>query len=79
MTGNQEYDRNNAAYHRMKEMLRQTFPKGWFVGIADEQIVGNAASFQDLQCLLQATGRDPRNVLVVEAGVDYPEFANIFI
>jgi hypothetical protein len=75
----QDYERNNAAYHRLKETIRQTYPRGWFVGIADEQVVGGAATFADLKTLLRAQGRDPRDVLVVEAGIDYPQYATIFV
>jgi hypothetical protein len=48
------------------------------VGIADEQVVGAAADFRTLERELRAQGRDPRTVLVVEAGVDYPERVTIF-
>jgi hypothetical protein len=79
MAGDQEYERNNAAYQRMKGMIERTYPRGWFVGIADDQLVGAAATFGDLESLLRAQGTDPRRVLVVEAGVDYPDYVTIFI
>jgi hypothetical protein len=75
----QEEERNNTFYHRMKETIAQMYPQGWFVGIADDQIVGAAANFRDLECLLRGKEIDPRKTLVVEAGVDYPEYATIFI
>jgi hypothetical protein len=75
----QDYERNNAAYRRLKETIAQTHPKGWFVGIADEQVIGAAATFNDLKTLLRSQGRDPQDVLVVEAGVDYPDYVTIFI
>lgn len=78
MADQKERERNNAAYQRMKETINQTYPRGSFVGIADDQIVGAAANFRDLECLLQAQGRDPRRILVVEAGVAYPEHVTIF-
>ncbi len=75
---NAEYERNSAAYGRVKEAISRSYPHGWFVGIADEQIVGAAADFRALESILRAQGRDPRRVLVVQAGVDYPEYVNIF-
>jgi hypothetical protein len=75
---NPEYERNQAAYRRLKDVIAQTYPRGWFVGIAGEQIVGAAADFHGLEEILQAQGRDPRTVLAVEAGVAYPEYATIF-
>ena len=78
MAERQEYERNNAAYQRMKETINQTYPRGWFVAIADDRVVGAAGNFRDLECLLRAGGKDPRTVLVVEAGVAYPEYVTIF-
>jgi hypothetical protein len=79
MAGQQDYERNNAAYRRLKDKIAQTYPKGWFVGIADEKVVGAAATFGELKTLLREQGRDPREVLVVEAGVDYPEHVTLFL
>ena len=75
---NTEYERNGAAYGRLKEMISRAYPHGWFVGIADEQVVGAAADFRALESLLRTQGKDPRRVLVVQAGVDYPEYVAIF-
>jgi hypothetical protein len=79
MSEHDDYERNNAAYQRLKETVDRTYPKGQFVGIGDDQIVGDAGTFRDLERLLQDRGRDPRHVLVVEAGITYPEHVTIFI
>jgi hypothetical protein len=79
MARDEEHDRNNAGYLRMKETIKQTYPHGWFVGIADGNIVGGAATIRDLEVQLRAQGIDPRRVLVIEAGVEYPEYVTIFI
>jgi hypothetical protein len=73
-----EYERNSAAFGRLKESISQTYPHGWFVGIADEQVVGAVAEFRVLESLLRSQGKDPRRVLVVQAGVDYSEYVTIF-
>jgi hypothetical protein len=78
MAGHQEYERNHMAYQRIKNTIDQTYPKGTFVGIADDKVAGAAANFKELECLLRAQGMDPRRVLVVEAGVAYPEYVTIF-
>jgi hypothetical protein len=72
------YERNNAAYRRLKETISRTYPHGWFVGIADEEVVGAAADFHALESLLREQGKDPRRVLVVQAGVNYPDYVTIF-
>lgn len=74
-----EYERNNAAYRRLKETIKQTYPHGWWVAIADEQVIGAAATVSELRTALLAQGRDPQRTLAVEAGVDYPEYVTIFI
>lgn len=73
-----EYERNSTAYRRLKEMISRTYPPGWFVGIAEEQVVGAAEDFRALESVLRGQGKDPRQVLVVQAGVDYPEYVTIF-
>ena len=73
-----EYERNMAAYGRLKETICRTYARGWFVAIADDRIVDAAANFHDLEKSLRVKGKDPRRVLVVEAGVDYPEYVTIF-
>ncbi len=62
----------------LKETIGKTYPHGWFVGISDDKVIGAAANFRDLECLLRERGKDPRQVLVVEAGVNYPEYVTIF-
>jgi hypothetical protein len=69
-----EYEQNSAAYRRLKEDISRTYPHGWFVGIADEQVVGAAADYRALESILRAQGKDPRGVFVVQAGIEYPEF-----
>jgi hypothetical protein len=79
MDRHQESEPNDATYRRLKDTIQQTYPRGWFVGIADDQVVGAAADFRELEGLLRSRGRDPRTVLVVQAGVDYPKPVTIFV
>ena len=78
MAGHEEAQRNQLAYQRLKESINQTYRTGWFVGIADDQVVGDAESFRDLELSLQAQGKDPRTVLIVQAGVETPDYVTIF-
>jgi hypothetical protein len=63
----------------MKAAIDKNYPQGWFVAIADDQVIGAAADFHSLEGILRERGADPRNTLVVEAGVDYPEHVTIFV
>jgi hypothetical protein len=78
MVAHETAQMNEMTYQRLKDSINQTYRKGWFVGIADDQIVGDAGSFRDLEQSLRAQGRDPRTVLVVEAGVETPGYITIF-
>ena len=73
-----ESEMNEAAYRRMEESIRSDYPFGQFVAIAGGEIVGAASDFMTLHKALKATGRDPRAVLIVQAGHVYPERATIF-
>jgi major membrane immunogen (membrane-anchored lipoprotein) len=75
----QDSDRYNIAYRQLKATIDRSYPRGWFVAVADGKIVAAAADFHELEGTLQGQGRDPRTVLVVEAGVDYPEYVTIFV
>jgi hypothetical protein len=78
MTGHDKSATDQLTYQSLKGTIEQTYPRGWFVAIADDQLVGAAKTFRDLERSLQAKGKDPRTVLVVEAGVDVPDYVTIF-
>lgn len=77
MDTNQRSDRNMEFYRRIKGAIDQTYSHGCFVGIANDQIVGTAEKFPDLTANLRNRGFDPRQVMVVEAGVEYPDYVVI--
>ncbi len=74
----QERLANDAAFRRMEQDIKQTYPYGHFVAIADDKIVGDASDFMALHRALKASGRDPRTVMIVQAGFEYPEKVTIF-
>ncbi len=63
----------------VKKRIDTSYPRGWFVAVDGEQILGDAADFRELEGKLRTLSVDPRSVLVVEAGVDYPEQVTIFV
>jgi hypothetical protein len=69
---------NQIAFRRLAKLINQTYPHGRFVAIADGCVVADAPSFGELESALRSLGRDSENVLVVQAGVEYPESAVIF-
>jgi hypothetical protein len=71
--------RKSTAQRHLRQVIDQTHPHGWFVAIDEDQVVGAAATFGELEGLLRAEGLDPRRLLVVEAGIDYPENVTIFV
>jgi hypothetical protein len=74
----QERTLNQTAYRQLKDTIAKTYPHGRFLAIASGQIVADADGFTSLRSLLSARGIDPAQVLIVQAGIDYPETAVIF-
>lgn len=74
-----ERQRNHTAYRRLKGAIDQSYAPGRFVAISEGQVTADAARLEELCSLLRAVGKDPGNVLIVQAGADYPETAIIFL
>ena len=72
-----ENDPNWVQYRRLKPTIDQQYPPGRFVAIDDGAIVGDADDFLELHNALKQQGKDSRDILVVQAGVDYPEYGII--
>ena len=74
----QEQELNQEAYWRMKDTIKATYPQDQFVAIAGGEIVGDATDFMTLYRALKASGRNPQQTLIVQAGHDYLRKATIF-
>jgi hypothetical protein len=74
-----ERQRNQAAFRQLRSVIQQTYPPGRFLAIGGGKIIADAATFGELDSALQSQGQDSADVLVVQAGVEYPESAVIFI
>ncbi len=79
MTPAQRREQNHAAFRSLKPTIDQTYPRGRYIAIDGGRIVADAGSFTELTDVLKATGKDSPEVLVVQAGVDYPEYAFILV
>jgi len=78
MDNKPEEDQDQAAYRRLRESIAQSYPPGRFVAIASGQIAADAATFDELRAKLTALGIKLPHVLIVQAGVEYPESVIIF-
>ncbi len=74
----QEHELNETAYRQLEESIKHRYPYGHYVAIAAGEIVGDAGEVMALHQALKAQGRDPRKVLIVQAGHVYPTKATIF-
>lgn len=72
-----EHERNEAAFRRLKPTIDGTYPAGTFVAIHGGRIVADAKNLVTLRERLAAEKIPPRESLVVQAGVDYPETMRI--
>jgi hypothetical protein len=73
-----EHSQNQATFRRLRSQIEASYPKGRFVAIASDRIVADAASFEELERVLRAMGRERGESLVVEVGAELPEYVNIF-
>jgi hypothetical protein len=73
-----ETELNNAAFRRLEESIKATYPSGQFVAFVGGEIVADGADFDELDAKLVAAGKDPQKAFVIQAGHYYPEYAIIF-
>jgi hypothetical protein len=71
MPSNQE--KNQAAFQKAKQELRNLYPAGRFVAFDEGRIVADADSFDELTEALAAIGKNRPDVFVVQTGVSYPD------
>jgi len=74
----QERQLNQAAYRQLCSIIQKTYPPGRFLAISGGKIIADAAGFEELNAILHRMGNSSPEVLVVQAGVDYPETVTIF-
>jgi hypothetical protein len=65
-------------YEDQKREIDRSFPGGRFVAVESDAVVADAESHRALVEKLQAQGKSPKDLLIVQAGVDYPASAVIF-
>ena len=68
---------NQTAYRNLKAMIDQTYHRGRFVAISGGGIVADAATFPALTAALAILGINVQETLIVQAGTDFPETADI--
>lgn len=54
------------------------FPKGRFVAVDAGVVVADAETHRQLVETLQSQGKSPKDLLIIEAGVEYPASAVVF-
>src|SRR5438876_3985760 len=71
------HELNEAAYRQLKPMIDKTYPHGRFVAIHEGRIVGDAATFAEIDKMLETLGVPRPEGLVTQAGINYPEYGEI--
>jgi hypothetical protein len=64
---------NQAAYRRLKHEIDEKYPLNRFVAIDKWQIVADTDTLDAMLLKLAALGWNPRDVMVVQAGVFEPD------
>jgi hypothetical protein len=78
MDPTQERQLNQTAYRQLSSLIEKNYPPGRFVAISGGKIIADAARFDELNSILHQIGNHSPEVLVVQAGVHYPETVTIF-
>ena len=68
---------NQNAFRRLKAEIDARFPHGHWIAIDEARIIADAPEFDELTAALEDLGKDSSNVLLAQAGVDYPEYVTI--
>jgi hypothetical protein len=76
MTGHN--NRVATEYEDVRPEIDRRFAAGRFVAVEAGQIVADAESHRELVEKLQSQGKSPQGLLIVQAGVEYPQSAVIF-
>ena len=70
---------NQAAFRELKPRVDRSYPVGRYVAITEGRIIADASDLRSLRQQVRALGRNPRDTLVFQAGVDYPDNVTIFV
>lgn len=65
-------------FAQVKAEIDQRYPTGRFVAIQSGRIVTNAPTHRLLVDELKSRQLSPKDMLIVEAGIQYPQSATIF-
>jgi hypothetical protein len=64
-------------YDDLRAEINRRFPSGRFVAADAGGIVADAESHSALVAKLESLGRSPRDMVILEAGAEYPEHVTI--
>jgi len=69
---------NQETFRQLNCSIQKTYSPGRFFGNSGGKVIADAVDFEGLHSTLQKMGNDSPDVLVVQAGMDYPENVVIF-
>jgi hypothetical protein len=72
-------DALNSVYAEIKPAIDPQYPPGRFVAVDGGKVVADAPTHRELTTQLRSRGLSPKNMLIVQAGVEYPQSAVIFL
>lgn len=65
-------------YADIQHDVERRFPTGRFVAVEGGQVIADAEDRRELVEKLKTMGKSPRNMLIIQAGVEYPATGVIF-
>lgn len=79
MSDERRRQENQATFRRLKWEIDSRYPSGHFVSIDRGGILADAPDFPGIMGAIRETGNDPEQVLIVQAGREYPERVVVFL
>ena len=70
---------SNSDFANLKNEIDNQFPAGQFVAIEAGQIIADAESHREIVEKLDGINKSPKDMLIVQAGIEYPESAIILL
>jgi hypothetical protein len=78
MPADHDRKQDQAAFRRLEGWIKAKYPAGRFVAIWGGKVVAEAADIPQIKSALTVLSIDPRQALVVQAGMDYHEDVTFF-
>lgn len=73
----QQFTITQRGIRRLKPSIDKLYPAGHYVATEGDEVIADAPTFQEVDGILNTAGKTSKDLVVVQAGVDYPDYGFI--